>query len=174
MTKAQLSSDLDLVKEIEQLKIKQKLLLKALKEKEQEETQEKILESMSAQIQFLVEIFKEVNSNDGKDIEEENKNQTEQISKKLDSMKTALFVRMDLLEKKIDSISIQSQETIIDEVPRDPETITEQEVQEVLGEKEIVEEKASEISNTQNLPNEIPKPDFEVKEEPKKKGWFSK
>lgn len=185
MTKTQLSTDLDLVKEIEQLKIKQKLLLRALKDQEKKEEQEKILESMSAQIQFLVEIFKEVNANDSKDIEEENKNQTHEISDKIESIKIAIFERLNQIEEKVDLIS-ESQEVsknsqntsskekldILESDPSEQDSgkITKQEIEEVLGESTA----ENQLIGEEKINSEIPKPDFVMTEEPKKKGWFSK
>lgn len=188
MTKTPLSSDLDLVKEIEQLRIKQKLLLQAFKEKDGKEEQEKLLSSISSQVQFLVEIFKEENSTD-KEAEEETKNNHDKIIEKIDSIKIAIFERMDLLEKKFETLenkTISDKEGIVSEDDADEEKISLKEVEEVFAKKDISEveknkngidlKEVDQISEI-TMGDGLPKPDFEVKadlEEPKKKGWFSK
>jgi hypothetical protein len=185
MTKTPLSSDLDLVKEIEQLRIKQKLLLQAFKHKDKKEDQQELLQSISAQVQFLVEIFKEETSTD-KDAEEETKNNQSRILDKIDSVKTAIFERMDLLEKKIDSIELKTEEPSLEsmlqvtsegKLEEDKNKISETEAEEVFGEEGKSEPLSLLDGNkiTEAPVEEIPRPDFKVsQEEPTKKGWFSK
>jgi hypothetical protein len=194
MTKTPLSSDLDLVKEIEQLRIKQKLLLQAFKDKDVKEDQEQLLQSIFAQVQFLVEIFKEETTTD-KGVEEEVKNNQTILIDKIESIKIAVFERMDLLEKKIDAIESKPDDSSLERMlgvtsegnlEEDSNIISEAEVEDVFGEKDSApithvplsetNENSSSISSSSSPSlEEIPTPDFKVTaEEPQKKGWFSK
>ncbi len=92
-----LSSDIDLIKEFEELKLKQKLLVGTLKRKD-EYVENRFLLELNSKIDFLVKIFKEA-----KEIEETNANDGD-ISKvigRIDTMES----KLDELTKKIDKLN---------------------------------------------------------------------
>lgn len=160
MAKASLSSDLDLVKEVEQLRIKQKLLLTAIKEKDKKIEVEKMLNSISSQISFLVEIFKEANNTDenGSEKSDEDKSAEkvtlEDINTSITLFKEEVLTKISDLDKKILKVINKKEDLSLS--PKNIETNGE--------------------INSKAQP-ELPKPDFSAVDELKdesKKGWFSK
>lgn len=65
VTKEQLSSDIDLIKEFESLKLKQSLLIESLKNKKKEELIEDRISEMHSKLDQLLAIFLEAKDDDG-------------------------------------------------------------------------------------------------------------
>lgn len=112
VSKDTLSADLDLVKEIEQLRIKQKLLIDALGRKKKEE-HSKQLADLSSKIDFLVEIFK----NASKDDDEKEEDKQASLIEKLDEMTSTLEKRFDVIDKKLSSLEKKNQSQSMPPVP---------------------------------------------------------
>lgn len=98
-----LSSDLDLVKEIEELRIKQKLLIESLRQKNLSDENKLFLE-INSKLDFLVKIFTQANKNDDV-LEDENQQITDKklvdLDEKLNNMQEEFIKRFDNLEKNI-------------------------------------------------------------------------
>lgn len=94
-SKDTLSADLDLVKEIEQLRIKQRLLIDSLNRKYKHD-KDKQLADLSSKLDFIVEIFKDASEQDEKKEHEENP-----VLTKLDEFFTTFESRFDELERKV-------------------------------------------------------------------------
>ncbi len=94
-SKDTLSADLDLVKEIEQLRIKQRLLIDSLNRKYKHD-KDKQLADLSSKLDFIVEIFKDASEQDEKKEHEENP-----VLAKLDEFFTTFEGRFDELERKV-------------------------------------------------------------------------
>ena len=98
-SKETLSADLDLVKEVEQLRIKQKLLIDALGRKKKEE-QDQQLADLSSKIDFLVEIFK----NASKEEEQQGEDNQASLVEKIDEVISKVDERFEKLDERISSI----------------------------------------------------------------------
>lgn len=115
-----LSEDLNLVKEFEELKLKQKLLIDSLNKKNSSQMNNYLLE-INSKLDFLVKIFKEVNSSQDENelanlitskfvelvekIEEKSKNleeKIENINEKLDILDNKVNKTENLVEKDLD------------------------------------------------------------------------
>lgn len=103
-SKETLSADIDLVKEVEQLRIKQKLLISAL-EKEKSEEKNQQLADISSKIDFIVEIFKNASNEDSQ--KEEDVQTT--ILEKLDDVLSTVEKRFDDIDAKIAKLNQQPQ-----------------------------------------------------------------
>lgn len=98
MTKKEsLSSDLDLVKELEQLRLKQKLLIDSLKKKENSRVDSSLTE-ISNKLDFLVSIFKEANSQEGKD-EVKIEESINSLSEKVEFIESTFNEKLEHFEK---------------------------------------------------------------------------
>lgn len=100
-SKDTLSADLDLVKEIEQLRIKQRLLIDSLNRKYKHD-KDKQLADLSSKLDFIVEIFKDASEQDEKKEHEENP-----VLTKLDEFFTNFETRFDELERKVSRLEKQ-------------------------------------------------------------------
>lgn len=161
-----LTSDVDFIKEFEELKLKQKLLIDSLNKKNISQQNELFLE-INSKLDFLVKIFKDANDNDSKAEEEKLESHFKLISDKMDLIQKDTNDRLDKLENNTSLVSSELKQ-----------------IKEKLNEK-----KSEESLNSPN--NSIPLPKFEVKTtnsntistpvssqvlltnvEEKKKGWF--
>lgn len=94
-----LGSDLDLVKEFEELKIKQRLLLENLKHQNREEKKDLFLKEIGANVDFLVTVFKETEKNDAEEPQVIEKS-IRALSEQITELGKTLSKRMDALEKQ--------------------------------------------------------------------------
>lgn len=102
-----LSSDLDLIKEFEELKIKQKLLIESIKKKGNS-PQEQLLIDINSKLDFLVKIFKEVNDNSESNDNFENlSNLVTGISEKFESLEKKYDEEFERLHKSLSEITIK-------------------------------------------------------------------
>ena len=97
---------MDFIKEFEELKLKQKLLIGSLNKKTRNET-DRLLIEVNSKLDFLVKIFKEANSTE---------NETEhldekfvEITEKLDSFNKVVLDKFKELDEKISDIKITSE-----------------------------------------------------------------
>ncbi len=119
MDKSSLSRDVDFIKEFEQLKIKQKLLIESLSKKNKDELTNFLFE-INSKLDFLVKIFKEANDeNSHKDETEGNsiEDKVSSLEEKLTSIDTALNEKMDLLLEKVTSLKTMSHTSTITPQP---------------------------------------------------------
>jgi hypothetical protein len=104
MGKDELSSDLDLVKELEQIKLKQRLLIETLRRKaDLQET--KVQQQMNAKLDFLVKIFKDTS---GQDQEKDLFAQLEKsLTKELKDQFAAQQATLTQLSEKIAALDVK-------------------------------------------------------------------
>lgn len=107
MTKKEsLISDIDFVKEVEELKLKQKILIESLKKKNSNE-QNKLFLEINSKLDFLVNIFKETNKIDNEEVQEETK-QFEEIISKIDEVKKDFELKFNSIEKTLETMNKKS------------------------------------------------------------------
>lgn len=104
-----LSSDLDLIKELEELRIKQKLLVESLGKKKLSKDDE-LLINLDAKIDFLVKIFQESSSPEESE-DESGENSHSKIMEKLNSIEENLNQKFEELSEKLLNSSITSEES---------------------------------------------------------------
>lgn len=166
-----LSSDIDVIKEFEELKLKQKLLIESLK-RNGETTQNKLFLEINSKLDFLVKIFMEANNPTSDENAEEKIDYEAKFKEVLDkvaSLGNNFNDRLDKIESKISSNSIPK----ID-LDKPVQNLSNNNSQNTPEDKSKVESKGS---TELNLP---PAPDFETKIEDlssddapkKKKKWF--
>ncbi len=152
--KETLNSDVDFIREFEELKIKQRLLIENLKKKGQI-NQEKLFLEINSKLDFLVKIFQENNSSteDGAD-DESSENTSNPVVDKLDAFEKSFNEKFINLEEKINDalLKLKSESS------------------------KVKTESLNMVSGGDLLP---PKPDFESKiedvkdsTEKKKSKWF--
>jgi len=98
-----LSSDVDFIKEFEELKLKQKLLIDSLNKKNISQQNQLFLE-INSKLDFLVKIFKEANDADNKEEEEKLSSHFKEISDKMDLMQKSILEKIETQEKSISSL----------------------------------------------------------------------
>jgi len=194
--------DIALVKEIEELKLKQQLLISSLKKKAQTQESQLFLD-VNSKLDFLVKIFKESISphEEGENIEGEEEETIEtkvdKLIEKIDILNSNFNEKIEKIEKKIGSASITSK---INKPNKSEELSQDDSSKEILADvkKEvIIDNKVKDVSKVdiENPKDESerlvkpedaklpPKPDFESKIEEtkativenkkeKKKKWF--
>jgi len=103
-----LSSDINLIKELEELKLKQKLLITSLNGKSKDELNSHLGE-LTNKIDFLVKIFTDLNSTDNPD---SNMNiNFNKIMDRLDLMESNFSEKISLIENKILDLNLNSSTT---------------------------------------------------------------
>ncbi|MDA3856509.1 MAG: hypothetical protein PF569_09720 [Candidatus Woesearchaeota archaeon] len=98
-----LSSDVNFIKEFEELKLKQRLLIDSLKKKSQSE-QERLFLEINAKLDFLVQIFKEANSSDDEKEKVDFEAKFNDVLDKIDSLSIKVddsFTKVEKLQDKI-------------------------------------------------------------------------
>lgn len=180
----EISSDLDFVKEFEELKLKQKLLIESLKRSGNNQ-QNKLFLEINSKLDFLVKIFTEANISENGEEKIDYESKFTQINEKLEELSVKIedkFVTLidkispnSNLKPEIDNyIGVQKTES------SEPITIPDVEkpvIETPLPPLPTIDEKISEIDPKKDiLP---PLPNFELKKseinsEPvgKKKRWF--
>jgi uncharacterized coiled-coil protein SlyX len=154
--KETLSSDLELIKELEQLRLKQKILIETLNKKNSTKLNQ-VLSELNSKIDFLVKIFKEANETEDQ-TEVEISKIVKDLSSKFDTIED-LF--SEVLNKKLASFEekINERFNILEEkikMPNPPEFKV-----------------SSEISNEdKNIEKSIDKLDEVSENKSKKKGLF--
>lgn len=172
MVKAEsLGSDVDFIKEFEELKIKQRLLIESLKRKSQSEDGKLFLE-INAKLDFLVKIFKEANSNDDK---KDDINFEEKFNE--------VFDKFDSLSAKVDE-SLKTVEELQSKVINDKKILDAKEVVNKIEDVPVsnlpVDISAKSKIPLSNLPPPPPSNNIDVKsdiiksgdEKDKKRKWF--
>lgn len=168
MVKESLSSDIDFIKEFEQLRLRQKLLINSIN-KNHEDEHNNLLNEIDKKLDFLVKIFQEVKENDQDDHVEK---KIDTIQEKQEADQTALLEKLASIEEnfneKFEEISIKLSSSKISE--NISSQITEDNKKE---NKDSVEDKVNQISSNPkgDMP---PTPDFKVEDtkKEKKKKWF--
>lgn len=117
MVRDEMSSDLDLVKELEQLKLKQRLLIETLRRKNDlQET--KIQQQISAKLDFLVKIFKDTSGQD------QEKEKFEHLDVEFKEVKDQFTQQQLLLTQLSDKLTTMDQKltklTLISQTPSAP------------------------------------------------------
>jgi methyl-accepting chemotaxis protein len=153
-----LSSDIELIKEIEELKLKQKLLIETLKKKNSTELT-RLFSEVNSKLDFLVKIFKEANENS--ESEDEIATKLNEIDDKIDKVKS-------MVEETMRTISLDLEQKLSEKFMNLQKKI-EQFLPTVCEAPPVTPVKSSDSKN-ENLLNDIKK-DVK-KEEPKKKKWF--
>jgi len=97
--KTSLSSDMEFIKNFEELKLKQKLLIETLKNKRKGE-EDNILIEINSKLDFLVKLFKEAQGAD-----DETNNLTD-LNTKIDSLENKFNENFTKLFEKIESINL--------------------------------------------------------------------
>ncbi len=179
-TKSSLSSDLDLVKEFEQLKLKQKLLIESLHKKKLSEESEQMIQ-LSNKVDFLVKIFKEAQNLDNTNTE------FTQIEEKLNSLSDSMTAfeekftafqeeissKIDALSKRNISPSMSSSDNLDSSntnLPPKPSFSTQKPVETQKNHSTSVLPDVDSKITTQSSSNESSS-DVEIQKEKKKK-WF--
>lgn len=150
-----ISSDIDFIREVEELKLKQKLLVESLKKKNSNEQNQLFLE-INSKLDFLVKIFSEANKHDEEENEEEKidfETKFSEVDDKIDKVSKNLGERFDTIEKLLKEIKVNTNQIVPQKVDLNSE------VANIAQNRENAKE---------NLP---PAPDFKV-DENKKKKWF--
>ena len=93
----------DFIKEFEELKLKQKLLIDSLNKKNISQQNQLFLE-INSKLDFLVKIFKEANDADNKEEEEKLSSHFKEISDKMDLMQKSILEKIETQEKSISSL----------------------------------------------------------------------
>ena len=100
-----ISNDLNLVKEFEELKLKQKLLIEALNSKSKTEMNQFLLD-INAKLDFLVKIFKESQKVDEEETtEDEIKKSIDSVLEKFDLVDKKIDEKFDLMENKFEDLN---------------------------------------------------------------------
>jgi len=146
MVKTKLNSDLDFIKEFEELRLKQKLLVETLSKKNSSEMNKYLLD-INSKLDFLVKIFKESTSSEDMSITQLDEKLNSYFSKIIDKIS---FVETNLNEK-------------IDNVKNNIGGFSK-----LIEKTEGIVEKNLEKQDLSELTNEIPKPNFNVDESKKK------
>lgn len=161
MVKSQsLSSDLDLIKEVEELRLKQKLLVESLKQK-QESQLTSDLHDIHTKLDFLVKIFKDANSSS-----EEEEDKFEALEEKFETQfkqqEKVYLEKLNSLESSLLDIS-----TLLSHVkspfPAEKKPIVNNDSKEVSPPKPDFSLEHSSIEDKVQTIDTKPK---------KKKGWF--
>lgn len=159
--KDSLGIDVNFIKEVEELKIKQKLLVQSLKQKSDSQ-QNKLFLEINSKLDFLVNIFAEAKHSDGVETVPEEGTSGNSVMDKLQEISDSLNKRFDDLEKKINAKVVVKKNV--------------HEVNEFSSQKDS-SNSGEEVSEDENLPP-IPKFGNEVKIQEdndvtsKKKRWF--
>ena len=116
-----LSSDIDLIKELEGLRIKQKLLVESLSKKSGEH-ENILLSHIDAKLEFLVKIFQDTSApaptagtpekkvdENGEEIIEENFES--KLFERLESIENSMIARFDEMEEKISKLKTSQMKT---------------------------------------------------------------
>lgn len=114
-----LSSDIDLIKELESLRIKQKLLVESLT-KNSGDHENILLSHIDAKLEFLVKIFQDTSSPDTKKPTETSENSEtitddetfeDKVFSRLTAIENSMITRFDELSKKISTLRISENKT---------------------------------------------------------------
>jgi len=188
MVKAsELSSDISVIKEFEELKLKQKLLIESLKNNT-DSNQNKLFLEINSKLDFLVKIFTEANQADND--EEEKVDFNSKFNEILESVSSFSqetkdsFSKLDERIAKLEKIEVEVPEVELDkpkveDIKTDEKKVDKANLSNVSDNNKSVnvdEQKKSIDSSNVELPP-IPKPDFEIKidelaKDEKKKKWF--
>jgi len=189
---SELSSDINVIKEFEELKLKQKLLIESLKNNT-DSNQNKLFLEINSKLDFLVKIFTEANQADDEGEEKVDFNSKfneilESISSFSQETKES-FSKLDERITKLEKDEVQIPEIKVPEVKVDepkiedikidkPKVVDEVKAPNVSSsDKKVVSEQKKSIDSTNVELPPIPKPDFEIKidelaKDEKKKKWF--
>ena len=169
--KEALSSDLRFIKEVEELKIKQKLLIESLKRKNSDE-QNKLFLEINSKLDFLVNIFNEANkpSEEAEEEDADKQSQFAPILEKIDELSETINKRFTEIESKL--VNLKQSDNNEDEFKDEPK-------KEEPAPPKLEEKKKPELTAPQ-LEEGAPAPDFksDIKQEgdkaegTKKKKWF--
>ena len=99
-----ISSDLDFIKEFEELKLKQKLLIDSLNKKNGSQQNQLFLE-INSKLDFLVKIFKDANDTDSKAEEEKLQIHFKEVLDKIDLVQKSFDEKFTKLEENNKSIN---------------------------------------------------------------------
>lgn len=162
-----LSSDVDFIKEFEELKLKQKLLIDSLNKKNISQQSQLFME-INSKLDFLVKIFKDANDTDSKIEEEKLEIHFKGNSEKLDLIQKNILEKLDKQQTEVSALKVEIQNlTAKVNTPITPTVITSIPVLPTPNfEIENKLELSIPSSQTQVVPIPIP-----VKSEGKK-GWF--
>lgn len=152
-----LSSDLDLIKEVEELRLKQKLLVESLKQKQSGELQQALIE-IHSKLDFLVKIFKEANSNSE---DEDQESKLISLEEKFTTFEAQSKEQFEELKNSLTDISSLLSHLNKSPFPVDEKPIVNENSQ-VPTPSFKVEDKLETVSSLEKA-NQTPK---------KKKGWF--
>lgn len=157
-----LSNDLNFIKEFEELRLKQKLLVESLSKKNSSDMNQYLVD-INSKLDFLVKIFKEANSNDLAEEEttqfnEEVKSNFKNIIDKIESIDKNFNDKFENMDKRLSKFDSELEKT------------------EGIVERNLEKKDFSEVTNP------IPSPDFKLDEskidkvagegDKKKKKWF--
>lgn len=163
-----LSSDVDFIKEFEELKLKQKLLIDSLNKKNITQQNQLFLE-INAKLDFLVKIFKDANEADSKAEEEKLEAHFKEVLDKISLVEKGLIEKLELQQSSINSIKtdisdlstkISTQVLVPVSVQNPPSPSFE-----IKAKTEVQSLPSKEISVSSTLP-------VKVEEKKEKKGWF--
>lgn len=188
-----LSSDIDLIKEFEELKLKQKILVESLNRKNKSKEKEFLIE-LNSKLDFLIKIFRDTSDTDFNEqeyldqkfselmikIEDIEKNLNQRVTEIHNIVKTAPSGTIS--EPMQDNRKENDSEDLFED-KKEEETKSTEPIKEEPKRGEVTEEtKPKEEPQKDEKPTTAPKPDFEVgddkvedlsKSQSKpKKGWF--
>lgn len=109
-----LNSDLDFIKEFEELKIKQKLLIESLKNKGETE-QSRLFFDINSKLDFLVKIFNEANQHSEPEVEVESPVEVklDLLLARLNELGEDFEKRFSVLEKKFEKLNEVSKPSVV-------------------------------------------------------------
>lgn len=181
-----LNSDIEFIKEFEELKIKQKLLVESLSKKKHA-FKDELLVNINSKLDFLVKIFQEAQEPSGGENADVNKGHFESILTSITTLDENLNERLDKIEADIDSIksgmnksvSVSSTKVSNESLPPTPDfgtpknsesgTSSSPKPNSVPSEKIIPK---TELKKTPETKSEVPPKPSEKTEEKKKGKWF--
>lgn len=159
-----LSQDINLIKELESLKLKQKLLIDSLKRNSKTQENQLFLD-LNSKLDFLVKIFKEANTQNEEEekesIEKENQAKLDSMLEKIENLSKSIDEKFDKMNEKTENLSVKIKNNTENKpnsnLNNNPSSQNTENKEETNNNTEKTENKTNSDST---IP---PKPDFESK-----------
>ncbi len=153
VSKQELGSDVDLIREFEELKIKQRLLIDNLR-KNGNTQQNRLFLEINSKLDFLVKIFTEANKNEDEEEHNQEKAKTDKMLLQVDSLVSKIDTNFAKINDQVEKINARLKK---------------------IEDSSVVPLQSNVLSVPQDGSKDIPNPDFKVnikdEEKPKKK-WL--
>ncbi len=165
-----LGSDIDFIKEFEELKIKQKLLVETLNKKHGALRDEHLI-NINSKLDFLVTLFKDANNTTDVDPHKELVDLLNSLAEKIDLVEKNFETKVKDLEEKISktieenktySTNVQNVDSKVKEIPKEPE-LDYSDIKKSLSHHQTEKIKREVLANVDSN-SSLPKPNFKVSE----------